>query len=374
MSGFAVKGWCPDAWRPMPAGDGLLVRIRPPFGRLSAAQATGLCAAVAAHACGPIEITARASLQIRGVPDHAWRDLVAALVALDLVDPDPVREARRAIMVAPDWCEGDDSHLIATALLARLGDLPDMPGKIGFAIDAGPAPILADASADFRIERGPDGGLLVRGDGRETGAPVAAHEAADALVALAHWFVESGGAAAGRMARHAAPLPARLEGDRRPALPRPRLKPGAHALGAVHGLAFGTIAADRLAAATHGVAAIRVTPWRQLLLEGTEPGPIDGLIVDPADPALRVEACTGAPACAQASVATRPLALALAPLVVGTLHVSGCAKGCACARRADVMLTGRDGRFDLAYAARAGDPAAHAGLTPAQLLARFGTP
>ena len=44
---------------------------------------------------------------------------------------------------------------------------------------------------------------------------------------------------------------------------------------------------------------------------------------------LRVIACTGAPGCLQAHAATRPLARALAPKLTETLHVSGCAKGCA---------------------------------------------
>ena len=35
MSGV-VRGWCPNAWRPMAAGDGLLVRVRPRLGRLDA--------------------------------------------------------------------------------------------------------------------------------------------------------------------------------------------------------------------------------------------------------------------------------------------------------------------------------------------------
>ena len=26
-----VRGWCPTAWRPMAAGDGLILRIRPPL-------------------------------------------------------------------------------------------------------------------------------------------------------------------------------------------------------------------------------------------------------------------------------------------------------------------------------------------------------
>ena len=33
------KGWCPGALRPMRSGDGLIVRLRPSCGELSAAQA-----------------------------------------------------------------------------------------------------------------------------------------------------------------------------------------------------------------------------------------------------------------------------------------------------------------------------------------------
>ncbi len=55
------------------------------------------------------------------------------------------------------------------------------------------------------------------------------------------------------------------------------------------------------------------------------------LITDPADPRLRVTACTGAPGCPQALQPTRDLARTLAPQVPQGqhLHVSGCAKGCA---------------------------------------------
>ena len=39
---------------------------------------------------------------------------------------------------------------------------------------------------------------------------------------------------------------------------------------------------------------------------------------------------------------------------------------------AAVVLTGREGRFDLAHDARAGAPPLHAGLSPDQILAHFG--
>jgi precorrin-3B synthase len=89
---------------------------------------------------------------------------------------------------------------------------------------------------------------------------------------------------------------------------------------------------------------IRVTPRRELLLIGVQARDAAhveraardlGLITLEADPRARVIACSGAPACASACGETRQLAGALSAcaeswLAAGaTLHVSGCAKGCA---------------------------------------------
>ena len=69
---------------------------------------------------------------------------------------------------------------------------------------------------------------------------------ADALIALAHWFAASGAAAAGRMARWDAELPAWAKGAIAPAMAEP-----GHVLGTGHhpsiALAFGLIEASELA-------------------------------------------------------------------------------------------------------------------------------
>jgi precorrin-3B synthase len=109
-----------------------------------------------------------------------------------------------------------------------------------------------------------------------------------------------------------------------------------------------------------------------LLVEGARQGPVAGLIAEAADPLLQAYACPGAPACPQASVATRDLARQLARAVPGTLHVSGCAKGCASPQPATVVLTGRDGGFDLSHHAPAGAPADQTGLSATAVLAHFG--
>lgn len=97
------------------------------------------------------------------------------------------------------------------------------------------------------------------------------------------------------------------------------------------------------------------------------------MLADPSDFLLRADACPGAPYCPQASVETRSLAARLAPSIAGRLHVSGCAKGCASQRAADVTVTGRDGLYDLSLNARAGAPAVRTALSRAALLAQFGS-
>ena len=368
MSGFAVRGWCPDAWRPMAAGDGLLVRVRPRLGRLTRAQLLALCEAADAYGNGRIDLTMRANLQIRGVDKAAWPALIARLVDAGLVDADPVREMRRNLLVAPGWRAGDDTHRIADALIARLDAVPDLPGKAGFVIDAGDAPVLTKDSGDFRIERGAHGGLILRADGTATGVALDHGGEVDALIGLARRFAERGVA---RMADSPILL---ADAVVRPVAAAAPMRPGMQAGGMALGLPFGRVEASALRRLVMdgAVTAIRLTPWRIMLCEGLATGGVAGFIDDSASDLLHVDACVGAPACPQASVETRALALRLAPSVEGRLHVSGCAKGCARARPADVVLTGRDGRYDLAFAARAGAPPVVAGLDAGEILARFG--
>ncbi|MFN4057582.1 MAG: cobalamin biosynthesis protein CobG [Roseinatronobacter sp.] len=376
MAEFIVQGWCPGALRPMQSGDGLVVRVRPRLAELSAAQALALCDLAQAHGAGLIDVTNRANLQVRGVSEASYPALLAGLQDWGLVDADVTTETRRNILVIPDWVERDLTEWLALELTARLGELPDLPPKMGFAIDTGAAPRLTAMSADFRIERGVSGGLILRADGRALGVPLPEMREVDWLIRLAWWFIASGGADAGRMARHHAPLPDWAAGTEAPAARAGPLRPGPHALGAVHGTPFGQVRATDLARALHatGATAIRVTPWRALLLVGAAPGPQQGLDWDAGSPLLRVDACAGAPFCPQATVETRALAAALAPHVTDTLHVSGCAKGCARPQAAALTLVGRDGVFDLVQAGQAGDKPMRAGLTPAQILSEFGTP
>lgn len=139
-----VKGWCPGALRPMPSGDGLIVRVRPFCGALDLDQAHGLAELAGRLGNGHIDLTRRANLQLRGLAEEGLPELHAALGRLGLLDPDAETEAVRNIMVGPlaglDPAQSFDVRPIVHALergLAADERLQSLPAKFGLLVDGG---------------------------------------------------------------------------------------------------------------------------------------------------------------------------------------------------------------------------------------------
>lgn len=378
MSAIAIKGWCPGALRPMQSGDGLVVRIRPRGGRLDAAQAAGIADLAARYGNGLIDLTSRANLQIRGVGDEGYPPLIDGLAELGLLDADSDTEAQRNVLVTPFWTAEDDTRALAAELERVLATASlDLPTKFGFAIDDGKERVLAGASADVRIERDRNGGLLVRADGAQVGRSVTPDEVVQVTLALAEWFMASSGSKGEkrRMAAHlagGAGLPDSLRGDAEPGTRSANPVPGLHPIGALVGVAFGQMPHQTLSQLAAGAQALRMTPWRMVLAEGMQEMPRGmDLVTEADDPALRVIACSGAPRCREAHADTRKLASALARLIPADarLHVSGCAKGCAHSGSADVTLVASSEGFDLVRRGTTRDAPVVRGLTSAYLVA-----
>jgi len=378
MSTFAVKGWCPSALRPMPSGDGLVVRLRPRGGRLSAKQAAGIAELSQRHGNGVLDLTGRANLQIRGVSEASHAALIEGLDRLGLVDAELQSETQRNVLVAPFWRDADDTPSMAAELERALAKRSlGLPEKFGFAIDCGESRVLAQAPADIRIERGVDGSLILRADGASRGRKIAREAMIPCALALAEWFVASGGAneRRGRMTAHlaaGAKLPAALAGETQPGPELPPPKPQLCTVGPLVGLAFGQLRGETLAHLAGLAPGLRLTPWRMLLVEGLRAMPeYEGLVTEADDPVLRVVACTGAPICPQAFAKTRELAAALAPHVAPdlTLHVSGCAKGCAHPATAALTLVGTADGLDLVRDGTARDVPMMRGIDAGSILA-----
>ncbi|MEM6608103.1 MAG: precorrin-3B synthase [Pseudomonadota bacterium] len=387
MTRPAIRGWCPSAHRPMASGDGLVVRVRPPMGALTAAQARGLAGLAERQGNGLIDLTTRANLQIRGVSENGHAALLDGLRAFGLLSTDGPAMNRCNIVTDPfgTGTTDDRQRQIARAVDVglRAGAFDPLPSKFGFVVDIAPDRQLSAISGDIRIETSSDG-LIVRADGAATGRSVPDARAAAALaLEIAHWFIASGGVGAdgrGRMAGHlgrGAVLPDALSGTCVPAPAASRPSPGKRSGGYLVGVAFGQVSPSTLVdLAEISAGSLRITPWRMFFLPGiadvTALAGSSSLVLDPTDALLRVHACTGAPGCPQASVETRGLARAVAAILPpsASLHVSGCAKGCAHPAGADLTLVGRAGRFDLVKDGRPWDDPAYREIDPRQ-VAKF---
>jgi precorrin-3B synthase len=83
------RGACPGLSVPMPTGDGLLVRLLP-VGTISLDAFRKLCTAAREHGNGIVEITARGSIQIRGLNAVSAPGFADAVAALDIAAADGV--------------------------------------------------------------------------------------------------------------------------------------------------------------------------------------------------------------------------------------------------------------------------------------------
>lgn len=370
MSAPEIKGYCPGALHPMQSGDGLVVRIRPFGGWLSQEQASGIATLSTEFGNGILDLSSRANVQLRGVAVADHSALIDGLRHLNLIDTSVEIEQRRNIVVTPFWREGDATQHFMTALTQALiaSTAPPLPHKFGFAIDTGPAPVLQDAPADIRLERSANGALLLVAEGWKKAKPINPKEGIEEAVALANWFMDRRTDET-RMAKLLSyvPPPEGFTEDRQTQTDRPA--PGLTGQGMLCGFAFGQLHASLLGQIAE-IAPLRLTPWRMLLIESQSLPALDGLITAPDDPLLKITACTGAPACAQALGDTRRLAHALARRrkTSHRLHVSGCAKGCAHPKPAATTITATRAGYDLIHNGRASDTPTHTGLTPDALI------
>ena len=333
VAAFEVKGWCPGALRPMESGDGLLVRIKPWCGAFTLAQAAGLADIAARLGNGHIDLTRRANLQIRGLREDALPELHRALNGLGLLDADAATEAARNVMVGP--LADVTVRVLAKALTqAIVADprLATLPAKFGWLVDGGGPLSIVCERADVALAVTAEGiALRAAGTWRGVATPDRAVKAAIALTL-----------------------------GERPLLAAMNVVPagGVRKLGIQSGFCgigvpFGRLEAAQLAALSKiaGASEIRLSPWRALYIDAPVPDVAAlGLIVDESDPLLRIEACPGAPACKSSSVDTRHDARRLAARGFdGTIHVSGCAKGCARSTAADLTLIGEGGRYGVVH-------------------------
>jgi precorrin-3B synthase len=385
----SVKGWCPGALKPMQTGDGLIVRVRPRGGMLTPTQMLALCRIARTYGNGHIDLTRRANLQVRGVRNEVLPRVWAALADCGLIDTSAEAEAVRNVLVSPlaglDPTEICDVRPIAAALEQELEQnqaLWALPGKFGFVVDGGGLLALNEERADICLKAirtgSGDAAIAVGIDApgvTEWLALVeqrAAHAAA-VDVAIAFLSVSRGeqrarmrDLGAGAIAQLKRLLPASLQSVSE--LRFDLISSSGNSIGAITaqgrsiavglGLPFGRIKSDRLEtlvaeASSLGIHELRLSPWRVLYVpvecmrDGETLSDVAascGFITGPRHPLMAIDACPGKSACVSGFIDTRSIAHAFAEAMpmagISSVHVSGCGKGCARSKPADVVLVG----------------------------------
>ncbi len=374
----ARRGWCPGVRRPMETGDGLLVRIHPAGGALSAAQLRLAADTAEAHGNGLLDISARGNLQIRGVTHASYPALLDTLDAAGLAEPEgsgPPRLTLVSPLAGLDPEEAFDSLALAAAIEAEA--VPNLPAKVFVAIDGGGRFALDATGADLFLISAEEPGLVTIGLATHEGyrwiGGASSTDAPDAVHALLASFAEQRGEAR-RMRDLGADAVSHLIAQtnlipaRPRALPRTSPRAGLIPFGTISAflaaLPFGRASAAQLRALADacerfGSGSLRLSFTRGCLVPSIDPRDAAaladiaqkaGFITDVADPRLAVSACPGRPACASAWTTAPADAAQLARLLPGgvTLHVSGCAKGCAHPAAASLTLVGvESGLYDV---------------------------
>lgn len=189
---------CPGVLHPWPAADGALVRVRVPGGRIATAALQTLVALAEEYGDGRVHVTARANLQLRGMPagpggaGDLAPEVVAAVERAGLLPSRPHDRARNVLVSPQTGLAGGRADLRPVVadldrLLVASPALAGLPGRFLFVLDDGRGDV-ADRHRDLGlVALSPDTGQLRVGG--TWGGIVPLGRAGGVLVELAERFL-----------------------------------------------------------------------------------------------------------------------------------------------------------------------------------------
>jgi precorrin-3B synthase len=347
-----IKGWCPTVFEPMTASDGLLASLKPRVKGWTPAELRLIASEAQRHGSGALLLTNRANLQVRGLTAESAPRFAAAVANAALASADANAERRRNILT--DASMAPELEALASQLenwLERETTLAALPPKFLFAVTAverqlADICILAAGTQWYVI---PDNADLA----------VQADEPLAAVALLTQAFIRlasEGQRMRDLIAEVGCEVLFREAGLKAVAFaPQTRIQPTSD-VGVLDpqrfaiGVPFGRLDATRLLAiadlaARFAKGRVRLSAHRSFVITSLKADVIEalsahaqehGFIINAEDSRLRIAACSGGSGCGNSVVSMFALAESLAPFWRGqsTLHLSGCAKGCAHPRAA----------------------------------------
>lgn len=358
----AMVDRCPGSLALHEAQDGWLARVRVPGGRLRVEQLEALARA-AALGNGLVDLTARANLQVRGLPEDADCELAALLHGAGLL-PSATHDRARNIIASPVAGRHPHARAATDPVVAAIDGglcadpaLAQLPGRFLLAVDDGTG-LALDHLADVTLVARSTGTYALALAGQATGVAVAAGDAAAVALAAAAAFLAqraAGGESAWRIAE-LAEGPAAVAGRMGTTIEGPLARPDVAPLApgrleqrdgrlAVTALVpLGCLEGDGLAelaalAGEHG-GELRLAASRTVTLVDVEPPAVAeverrlaslGLILESGSGWVGLTACAGLGRCPKARLDVRAAAAARAavrPAGAGAEHWAACERRC----------------------------------------------
>jgi precorrin-3B synthase len=368
-----AKGWCPSALMPMMSGDGLLVRIKPAFSRLTSHQAQIIALLSKRHGNGFMDITNRANLQIRGLKQSDYPLMLKDLQDSGIVETHEARDGLNLIL-APFTDSQSVGWRCAEALYNAASAFPALPSKFGFAIDCGATRYLQHASCDIRVEIDESGQLLIRLDGCKQGYVTSEETFQSDILQALHWFVSSQNKKRSYNRMHHLVAYSDVPDiftTTTPCKNTKSLYPGCEEDWYVIAVPFGQITADQLLEIADQTQEIIFSINRCLVIDKTAALGKQFITLKD-DLRYHVTACAGMPACTSASIITKQLASKICEsqviLAGKSYHISGCSKGCAMPSNSDICIIGERGSYNMLENGCAWDKPSYTSLSESALM------
>ncbi len=384
------RGWCPSLFHPMKTGDGWLCRIKPFFAKLTSRQARFIARSASDLGNGFINLSQKANLQLRGFTPEHIQQFIPFANQENLCSLNALEEGKRNILISPlagiDPSCHQDTILYAQCVHHEIIEnetIQFLSDKFSFVIDGDGLYPLTQHHADINLRFYHNQWILQLGYAQQV-IPCDLNHCPKLLKQILEFC-------------HHHNYPRLLHQDHTEQFLKEtsisgqsynhstsseRLSIGQFPQGYHIGIPFGLLNSHDLNVLAdisdqYGNSTLQITPDRSIILpycSAKAHGDLKSFITDQNDIRLHIISCPGKPYCFQGQ---QPTMHDIQKLIhfwhskLQTLHISGCAKGCASPQKNPMTLCATPKGYTLILNGRADDKSIYQDLDLTKINSLF---
>lgn len=384
------RGWCPSLFHPMQTGDGWLCRVKPFLSTLTSRQARFIAKAASDLGNGFMNLSQKANLQLRGfTPDHI-QHFIPLAQREKLCSPNVIEEEKRNLLVSPlagidPSCHPDTlnyAHCLQHEIIEH-DTIKFLTGKFSFVIDGGGQFPLTHHHADLNLRVHQNQWMLQMGQAKQA-IPCSLDNISELIKKILQFCHQHH---YNRLLHqdHTEQFIKETAYSQQPymdSIHPEKLAIGLFTHGYHLGIPFGLLSSQALHTLAdlsdrYGDSTLRLTPDRTIILPYCSANAhpyLKSFITDQDDPRLQIILCPGKPYCLQGQQPVMNDVRKLIPFWhkrQQTLHISGCAKGCASPQKNPVTLCATPKGYNLILDGKADDKSLYQDLSLTEITTQL---